>query len=151
MSTWGVAQVASWAGDAGWAGDGLSDAVALALASSGGDDHHVSNPSYTEALERRGLFALRRCEAPQLDPGDLFDPVANTKAAFAHWRDMGGVWSWHPVWASGAATDALPHVRAVLARPDLAARPGAPATAAKMLDYAGRFHTAMQQLTRREG
>ncbi|HLI74296.1 MAG TPA: hypothetical protein VKU86_10500 [Acidimicrobiales bacterium] len=148
MSTWGVARLADWCRSAGFAGDALVEAVAMAQAASGGDDHHVSNPSYIEALCRRGLFALRQCEAPHLSVGELFDPEKNTAAAFAHWRDMGGVWAWHPVWASGAATDALDHVRAVLERPGLAPAPGAAERAAQMLDYAGRFQVAMAQLRR---
>lgn len=148
MSTWGVEQVAKWARGAGWRGDEIVTATALAMAASNGDDHHDSNPSMVPDLERRGLYALRSSEAPGIDFGTLFDPVVCTRAAHAFWRDMGGTWSWHPVWASGAAMAALPHVRAVLARPDQQPAAGAARTFAAMMDYRGKFQTAMQQQRR---
>lgn len=148
MSTWHAAQVAQWVQAAGWKGDDITTATALAMAASGGDDHHTSNPSWVPALERRGLFALRACEAPALSPGELYDPVRNAKAAWAFWRDMGGTWAWHPVWVSGEAGRELEAVRAVLSSRRRPAVSGAPVTFAKLLDYASRFQTAMAQQRR---
>lgn len=148
MTRWNTAKVGQWARDAGWTGAELHHAVAVAMAASQGDDHHVSNPSYVPALERRGLWALRASEAPDLDADDLFNPVKNAAAAHAAWSDHGRSWSWHPVWVAGAADEHVGLVRAVLT--GKLREPSDPATRnfLGMLDGQARLLQAMEQQRR---
>lgn len=114
VTTWGVQQVGQWASAAGWKGDDLAYAVAVAMAGSNGADHAKVNPSYDVQLERRGLWLVRLLDMDEPQNVDLFDPVQN--AAFAHtaWLERGQQWQWHPVALSGAADDALDYVREAL-------------------------------------
>lgn len=149
MSSWPIEQVAKWAADAGWRGIQLAEAVAMAIATSGGDDHHVSNPSYTEHLERRGLYGLTRAEADPTHPDELWHPNAATLAAYRHWQRSGSVWSWHPVWASGAGLEAYPVVRAVIEGKVRTPQTPGDRSWAGLIDYLSRFHGAMQANARR--
>lgn len=148
MTRWNTAKVGQWARDAGWTGADLHRAVALAMVASQGDDHHVSNPSYVPALERRGLWALRASEAPQLDPDELFDPAKNAAAAFVAWGQHGRSWSWHPVWIAGATDDHIDLVRAVLTGKLREATDPVSLTFADLLDRGARLAQAMAQQRR---
>jgi hypothetical protein len=114
MSQWGVAAVAGWASRAGWSGDELHHAVAVAMAASGGADHWCYNPTSVPGVERRGLWAIRVDEVEPDEVARLFDPSAAAVIAHRLWSSAGGHWQWHPVWITGAAAQQLPLVRAVL-------------------------------------
>jgi hypothetical protein len=126
MTTWGTVQVAKWARDAGFTGEALYQAVAIAMAVTGGADHHVSNVGYTPELARRGLWALRADEWVGPVQGDLFDPAYAAKTLYAAWEAHGKTWGWHPGWTSGAAPAAVDTVRAMLNHPS-ASTPAGPA------------------------
>jgi hypothetical protein len=111
---WGSDAVARWATGAGWRGEALHDAVALAIAASGGADHYRSNPISTPGAERRGLWALRVDEVPAHVADDLWLPSVCAQVAHNLWSASDGSFAWHPVWISGAATAARPSVVAHL-------------------------------------
>jgi hypothetical protein len=103
MTQWGTAYVAQVARAAGFTGESLHDAVALAMAASGGADHYRHNPITVPGAERRGLFAIRVDEVPAELVADLFDPAANAGVARALYGLSGASFGWHPTWISGAA------------------------------------------------
>lgn len=114
MTTWGVRQVGQWASAAGWKGDDLAYATAVAMAGSNGADHIKVNPSYDVQLERRGLWLVRLLDMDEPQNVDLFDPVQNAAFAHAAWVERGRQWQWHPVVLSGAADAALDWITAAL-------------------------------------
>lgn len=103
MSTWGAQGVARFARAAGFKGEALHDAVALALAASGGADHYAYNPISAPGAERRGLWAVRVDEQPAELVGDLFDPSHAARVARALWEGASQSFGWHPTWINGQA------------------------------------------------
>lgn len=143
--------MAKWARDAGFSGDELHRAVAVAMASSQGDDHHVSNPAYLPSLERRGLWALRAAECPDVHPDALWNPATAAKAAYGAWAGAGRTWRWHPVYLSGASDEHVPLVRAVLTGKLREVTDPNALTFAGVLDRAVRLAQAMRQQTQTRG
>lgn len=88
----------------GFAHDDAARAVAVALATSGGDtDYRLALP-YGTPVDRRGLYGIDVCAWPEIAGYLLDDPDVNTAAAFALWRAAGDSFSWTP-YATAAATD----------------------------------------------
>lgn len=110
MTAWGSAMVAKIAKGAGFGGEALHDAVALALAASGGADHYQHNPISSPGAERRGLWAIRVDEVPGGEAADLFNADVNAAIARALWELSSGTFGWHPAWVSGAAAQVRPAV-----------------------------------------
>jgi hypothetical protein len=93
-------QIAGHAATAGFTGEDLQIAVAVALAESGGDTHaHNSTPpdnSYglmqinmlgAMGPDRRKRFKLSKNE-------DLFDPATNMRVAYGIWKEQGWQRGW---------------------------------------------------------
>lgn len=99
---WVPAVVARFARGAGFAGDELVPAVAVALATSDGDDlwHQVNEPG--PSYDGRGLWGVDVVEAPELADLDLYDPRVNATAAHSLSAAAGGSLAWSPVFRSGA-------------------------------------------------
>lgn len=110
MTSWGPHAVAKYAQGAGFKGDALHDAVALALAVSNGADHWAHNPISAPGAERRGLWGIRVDEVPEDLALDLFDPTHNAQALRALWQRSGKSFGWHPAWVNGAAARVRPVV-----------------------------------------
>jgi len=110
VSTWGAQGVARFARAAGFRGESLHDAVALALAASGGADHYRYNPISAPGAERRGLWALRVDEIPAELLGDLFDPTHNGAVVRALWEASGESFAFHPTWINGQAAQRRAYV-----------------------------------------
>jgi Lysozyme like domain len=110
VTAWGSPAIATIAKAAGFSGDALHDAVALALAASGGADHYRYNPISLPGAERQGLWAIRVDEVPPDRIVDLFN--ANHCAAIARelWVASSKSFGWHPAWVSGAAAEVRPAV-----------------------------------------
>jgi hypothetical protein len=102
---WSAYGVAGFARAAGFVGMDLVDAVALALATSHGDDayHHVSEPGPT--VDERGLWGIDVVQYPGLAQRDLFDPAVNAGAAMMLAHTAEGPFNWSPVWRAGVPTD----------------------------------------------
>lgn len=93
-------QIAGHASAAGFTGEDVKIAVAVALAESGGDTraHNAVPPDNSYGLwqinmlgamgpERRKRFGLKSNE-------DLFDPAANARAAYGIWKQQGWSRGW---------------------------------------------------------
>lgn len=123
---WEIRAVAGFAYRAGWRGDDLATATAVALATSSGDDHWRWTPAFRTDVDRRGLFGL---DATMFDldrVGDLFDPNINASLAQNLWRSLDRTWEWAAV-----DLDAIPYyvttfARSAAAAPDLT--PNLPST-----------------------
>lgn len=107
--------MARFARGVGFEGETLHDAVALALAASGGADHYAYNPISAPGAERRGLWAIRLDELPEGLEGDLFDPAHNARVARALWALSSQSFDWHPAWINGQAAMRRAYVPQALA------------------------------------
>src|ERR1035437_1421125 len=108
-------QIAYYAQQAGFTGLGLINAVAVALAESGGSTtatHTNTAPGAYQGSVDQGLWQINSQAWPQYASG-IFDPLANAQAAFA--ISKGGVdftpWS---TWLDGAYRGFLTQVNNVL-------------------------------------
>lgn len=110
VTQWGSLKVADFARAAGFSGGSLHDAVALAIAASGGADHYRHNPISAPGAERRGLWAIRVDEVPAEMVADLFDPAVNAGVARALYGLSGATFGWHPTWINGTAAHVRPAV-----------------------------------------
>lgn len=72
-------------------------AVALALASSAGDDGYRDVPAIGRGVDRRGLFAIDVVAHPELADRDLFDPRTNCQCAHALTVAAGDSFDWSTV------------------------------------------------------
>jgi hypothetical protein len=102
-----AAQIASYAAGAGFTGQGLVDAVAVALAESGGNTEATHTNSDTYRSVDRGLWQINSHWHPEVSAAQAFDPA---QAAAAAYRISGGGRSWSPwsTWTNGAAAVHIP-------------------------------------------
>lgn len=114
VTSWGPQAVAKYAEGAGFKGDALHDAVALAMAATQGADHYRHNPAMVPGAERRGLWAIRLDEVPAARVVDLFKPEHAAAIARELWAAAGESFGWHPTWISGHAAHVRPLVVASL-------------------------------------
>lgn len=110
MSTLTPAQIGQYAAGAGFTGAGLADAIAVALAESGGNPKavHVNADKYRS--RDRGLWQINDHWHPEVSDAAAFDPARCAAAAF---RISGGGRSWSAwsTWKSGAAQAQLSRAR----------------------------------------
>lgn len=106
--------IAGYARGAGFGGEALHDAVALALAVSNGADHYAHNPISAPGAERRGLWGVRVDEVPPGMVADLFRPDECAAVVRALWEAASRSFGWHPAWIGGAAAHVRPMVVASL-------------------------------------
>lgn len=109
-----AAQLAKLAKDTGFTGDGLVNAVAVALAESNG---------YTKALlvnenctRDRGLWQINDYWHPEISEQQALDPVQNAKAAYDI-SDQGTDWDQWSTWENGAYKDYLPDAEQAVNHP----------------------------------
>jgi hypothetical protein len=97
-------QLAKLAKDTGFSGQGLINAVAVALAESSGFTHALLvNENCTRD---RGLWQINDYWHPEVSEQQAFDPVRNAKAAFDI-SSQGTEWDQWSTWESGAYKDFL--------------------------------------------
>jgi hypothetical protein len=97
---WEAAQLARFARGAGFVGDDVTEATALALAVSGGIasfDHTVGAPGAGHYV---GLWGIDVDRYPEYALHDLHVPQTNAAVAHELWEAAGG-WSWSPTHAAG--------------------------------------------------
>lgn len=117
-----AAQIATLAKAAGWSGEDVVTAVAVALAESGGNPRALADDSDDLSYglwqinmlggmgpERRRAFGLTSNE-------QLYDPATNARAAHAIWRGQGWQRGWG-AYSSGAYRKHLPAARAAVGAP----------------------------------
>lgn len=114
MTTYSPAQVAVIAKGAGFTGDGLVRAVAVALAESGGNPQAVNQNTDRQRSIDRGLWQINSYWHPEVSVAEAFNPAANAKHAYR--ISSGGTnWSQWATHKNGAAD-------AQMARATMAAR-----------------------------
>ena len=101
--------VAGICSTAGWRGEDLAEAIAVAYAESR-FDIHASNvnddPSVTDPHGRywksvdRGLFELNSVSFKGLSKDDFYDPEKNAAAAYDRWRALGGTFKGKGGWTT---------------------------------------------------
>lgn len=81
-----ASQIAAVASNAGFQGDDLTTAVAIALAESGGDSQNQTGDGGTSW----GLWQIHWTVHPEFDKNQLLNPQYNANAAFALYSARGG-------------------------------------------------------------
>lgn len=112
-------KIASWAIGAGFTGNNVATAVAIALAESGGNPraHNPVPPDNSYGLwqinmlggmgpERRKRFNLKSNE-------DLFEPSTNARVAYALWKDRGNFSAWS-TYSNGRYLTYMPRANAAV-------------------------------------
>lgn len=98
-------QIAQFAANAGFTGDDLATAVAIALAESGGDPsaYNPETAAGTPAgLGSYGLWQVYLKMHPEYTVSQLLDPQTNANAAFAIYSARGGVFTAWTTFTGGA-------------------------------------------------
>lgn len=104
------AQIAAVAAGAGFTGAGLTRAVAVALAESGGDTQAVNVNSDSHRSRDRGLWQINSYWHKEVSDAAAFNPA--TAAAAAYRISKGGKdWSPWATWTNGAAAAQLGRAR----------------------------------------
>lgn len=80
-----ASQIAEFAQNAGFEGDDLAIAVAIALAESSGDPNALGDSGTSI-----GLWQIHFTVHPEFDQASLYDPQYNANAAFAIYSNRGG-------------------------------------------------------------
>lgn len=95
-------QIVSYAAAAGFSGDDLTTAVAIALAESSGNPRAYNPEAQTEAPAGKGSWGLWQIflwKHPEFEGWDLMDPAANAQAAFQLYQNARGTfrdWATYP-------------------------------------------------------
>lgn len=98
---WTPEAIVGFAHTAGFRGAVLTDAVAIALASSGGDDalRHLGPAGYQS--DTRGLWQIDVARLTGFGKGNLYDPIRNAKAAYRLWNAYEKGWDWNYAYNAG--------------------------------------------------
>lgn len=84
-----ASQIAQVASNAGFSGDDLTTAVAVALAESGGDSQNQTGDGGTSW----GLWQIHWTVHPEFDKSQLLDPQYNANAAYTLYSKAGGAFT----------------------------------------------------------
>jgi hypothetical protein len=106
----GAATIAQHARDAGFYGDAVPVATAIALSTSGGLTHHRHRAGIPGAGDWRGLWQINVDEHPDLVELDLYDPVMNAWAAHELTTSVGG-FGWSAVYRNNWYSSFVDHAR----------------------------------------
>ena len=101
MVIWTGYGIKGFALDAGFPTDHLPDAIAVAWATSEGDDKYRSSYGDPPVVDARGLWGIDLVAFPTYENRDLFDPRQNARVAYDLWLDHHRSFSWSPVWVAG--------------------------------------------------
>lgn len=98
---WGAEQIAWWAHEAGFPDDVLALAVALAYATSRGDDAwRWVGPAWSP-VDRRGLWGIDANTVPRGVGAQLYDPAHNAQVAAHLWAAEHGTFAPFPAYGAG--------------------------------------------------
>ena len=124
MSKLSPADIAQHAFDAGFRGDGLTTAVAVALAESGGDPraHNATPPDDSYGLWQINMLgSLGPARRDQFDiesNRELFQPAENAESAKQVFDDAGGSWRPWSTYTNGAYRQYLDEARRAVGKVD---------------------------------
>lgn len=99
-----ASQIAAVASNAGFSGDDLVTAVAIALAESGGDSQDQTGDGGTSW----GLYQIHWTVHPEFDKSQLLDPQYNANAAYTLYRNKGGTFTDWSAYNNGKYAAFLP-------------------------------------------
>lgn len=97
---WDLPGLAGFAEAGGWRRDGLAEAVAVAMAVSGGDDALVDLPPFGVVPATVGLWQVPVSDQIGFDVDTLLRPALNAAAAHLLWKEAGETWTWSPGWGA---------------------------------------------------
>jgi hypothetical protein len=112
---WDAHELARVAEHAGFSGDDVRTAVAVALTTSGGIDHFRYRPGSPGSGDYRGLWGIDVDRFPHYHHVELDVPRLNAHVARALCRDHDG-WHWSPWWQAGRWTAYVDHAGAARTR-----------------------------------
>lgn len=99
---WDDPSIAGFAYRAGFRSGDQATAVAIALATSGGDDAYEYSPLFGPRHHWVGLWGVDILEFPQFDASLMRNPVYCAEAAYFIWAATGTSWAWSQAFTSGA-------------------------------------------------
>lgn len=120
---WGARALTGIVRAAGFPADLEAEAVALALATSGGDDCYHYRPGMPGSGDLRGLWGVDVDRWPWCATHDLWTATGNAAAALDLTR-AAGHFGWSPVAHTGFHRQALEHAATARTYPDLHQRAG---------------------------
>lgn len=117
MTQWYDTSLPIFVRKAGFLGNPITQAVALILAASNGDDAYSYQSDVPGSATLKGLFGIP--DTPELNPKgvNLYDPYANAKVAYQMWRSNGKTWNWLPQFASGVWRQQIESARLAVTTP----------------------------------
>lgn len=136
--------------EAGWRGEDAVVAVALALATSGGDSGYASGTVAGQPPDRIGLWGVSVARYPGLAGFDLTDPIISARTAWKLWHVSEHTWAWCEAWTGEGYVATLGRARAAVARPSRTAPIGDTPPAVEELDAAARATAAIRDPRTRE-
>ncbi len=101
----------------GWRGDDAVVALALALATSGGNSSYGAETATEPALRRRGLWGIDLDRYPGVQKFDLADPMVTGVVAMQLWHATDRRWDWSQAWTGQGYVQYLGRARAAVAAP----------------------------------
>ncbi|HEY5985056.1 MAG TPA: hypothetical protein VIV12_01550 [Streptosporangiaceae bacterium] len=105
----------------GWRGEDATVALALALATSGGNTSYRVPASTGPESWRVGLWGISLSRYPGLAKFDLTDPIIGARAAIQLWYATGQMWDWCQAWTGQGYVPFLGRARRAVAAPSKAA------------------------------
>jgi hypothetical protein len=141
-----AAQIAGVAQQAGFSGNNVTIAVAVALAESGGNPaatHYNSNGSTDY-----GLWQINSVHASLLSGGTWSDPLSNAKMAYSVWQGSG--WQAWTTYKTGAYLANMGKAALASGNPDLSATAGSATSVSNPVSGLDGLSTAISTLSSAE-
>lgn len=117
MSVLSIEQIGTFAQNAGFTGDDLVTAVAVALAESGGDPNSLGDTNVGSGTGSFGLWQINADAHPEYGPNfsQLYDPQTNANAAYAVYSAAGDSFSPWTTFKTGTYSGFVSSVEAGIA------------------------------------
>lgn len=117
MSVLSMSDIGTYAQNAGFAGDDLVTAVAVALAESGGNPNALGDTNIGSGTGSFGLWQINADAHPEYGPNfsQLYDPQTNANAAYAIYSAAGDSFSSWTTFKTGSYAGFVSSVEAAIA------------------------------------
>lgn len=140
---WAAVELARFARGAGFHRDDVPEAVALALATSGGIDTYDFRTGLAGCGHYMGLWGVDVDRWPWAGDRDLHVPHHAAAVAYELTQHHGG-WHWSPVWALGHHVHYVEHAAVEASREMAAQTPAEPVTFNRSHDMIGDALASMR-------
>jgi hypothetical protein len=117
LTNFGPSQIATLADNAGFSGNDLAIAIAVALAESGGNPNAYNAETAAGTPKGKGSFGLWQIYLnahPEFAGQNLYDPQTNANAAFSVYSKSGGNFQAWSTFKSGAYTNYIDVANAII-------------------------------------